>query len=100
MKDPVNIIITSVEFERGGAIFFEGIVDGYPIESSIEGREFELMLRPRFRYLDADNNYIARLDSHNNLHILAELEGFVSYHDIRLTGKIEQSLYEKYIDAK
>ncbi len=96
MKDPAEITIDSIEFEKGGAIFFEGTVEGTPLEALIEGRDFERLLKKGFDYLNEDNDYIGRLDDFGGLHLLAKLDGAVVRHHLNLNLMIKGRLSEQY----
>ena len=91
-----EITIDSTVFLKGGAIFFEGTVEGTPTEGSIEGRDFERLLRKGFDYLNDDNDYIGRMDDFEGLHLLAKLDGAVAWHHFNLNPIIEGRLLEQY----
>ena len=91
-----EITIDSIVFEKGGAIFFEGTVEGTPIEGSIEGRDFEGLLKKGFDYLNDDNDYIGRMDDFGGLHLLAKLDGAVVWHHFNLNPIIKDRLLEQY----
>ncbi len=91
-----EITIDLIVFEKGGAIFFEGIVEGTPTEGSIEGRDFEGLLKKGFDYLNDDNDYIGRMDDFGGLHLLAKLDGAVVWHHFNLNPIIKGRLLEQY----
>ena len=101
-----RIEITNLTFDKAGAIYFAGSVNGehFVISWDATMKDFEKILpgaeaRPG-ELKDQDDLYNAALDDHNNLHWLIKHNGNLFQYVIWLAPIIKDELFEAYIKTR